>query len=257
MTSATLDQITGGRFVLGLGVSTPALAEGLHDTPFAHPAERLASTITGVRALLAGEPARLHTVPTARALRLGIPPAPTVPIWVGALSPGTLRVTAEAADGWLPALVARDRLAALVAGLRADRELPLTVVAGPITVSDEDSGTARHLAAACVAWYVCAMGDVYARSLTNQGYGAEVRAIRAANPRPSPRSCVIPAEAEQLLTQLAVTGAPGHLDAQLESWHELADVVMLGIPPGIPWPVIESTLRAGAPRTAHRQRLRW
>src|ERR671938_55375 len=48
MTAATLDQISGGRYVLGLGSSTPALVEGFHDVPFAHPADRLAQTVTGV-----------------------------------------------------------------------------------------------------------------------------------------------------------------------------------------------------------------
>ncbi|HZB59255.1 MAG TPA: LLM class flavin-dependent oxidoreductase, partial [Actinomycetota bacterium] len=59
MTAATLHQISGGRYVLGLGPSTRALAEGFHDTPFAHPADKLRQVISKVRALLAGEPARL------------------------------------------------------------------------------------------------------------------------------------------------------------------------------------------------------
>ena len=44
MTAATLDQISGGRYVLGLGASTRALAEGFHDVPFIHPADKLAHT---------------------------------------------------------------------------------------------------------------------------------------------------------------------------------------------------------------------
>lgn len=111
MTAATLHQISGGRYVLGLGASTRALAEGLHDTPFEHPADKLRDVVTQVRALLAGRPTRLHRVPSARPLRLGRPPAPGVPIWVAALGPRTTRVAAELGDGWIPALVARDRLA--------------------------------------------------------------------------------------------------------------------------------------------------
>src|SRR5690349_3677161 len=120
MTAATLDQISGGRYLLGLGASTRALAEGFHDAPFEHPADRLAATVTSVRALLSGEPARLRSVPGARPLRLGLAPAPSVPIWLAALGPRTLRVAAELADGWFPALVARDSLAGLVGRLRAD-----------------------------------------------------------------------------------------------------------------------------------------
>jgi alkanesulfonate monooxygenase SsuD/methylene tetrahydromethanopterin reductase-like flavin-dependent oxidoreductase (luciferase family) len=63
MTAATLHQISGGRYVLGLGASTRALAEGLHDTPFEHPADKLRDVVTQVRALLAGRPTRLHASP--------------------------------------------------------------------------------------------------------------------------------------------------------------------------------------------------
>ena len=47
MTAATLNQVSTGRFILGLGASTRALAEGFHDVPFEHPAVRLRDTVTG------------------------------------------------------------------------------------------------------------------------------------------------------------------------------------------------------------------
>jgi alkanesulfonate monooxygenase SsuD/methylene tetrahydromethanopterin reductase-like flavin-dependent oxidoreductase (luciferase family) len=249
MTAATLSDIAGGRYVLGLGASTQALAEGFHDTPFRHPAQRLAATVSAVRALLAGEPAPLSHTPGARPLRLGVPPVP-VPIWVAALGPRTLQVAAELADGWFPAVLARDRVAELAAGMTRTDRAPVTVAAGPLTVADDDPRAARDVAARCIAWYVVAMGDVYARSLVRQGYGAEVAAVLAANPRPSLRGGLIPDEAEELLDQLAATGSPERVRDQLERWDDVADLVMVGLPPGAPWPVIETTLRAAAPRPA-------
>ena len=79
MTAATLHQVCGGRYVLGLGASTKALAEGFHDTAFEHPAAKLRDVVTKVRALLAGQPAQLSHGPAARPLRLGQPPAPRYP----------------------------------------------------------------------------------------------------------------------------------------------------------------------------------
>ena len=96
MTAATLHQVSTGRFVLGLGASTSALAEGFHDIPFEHPAARLRDAVTKVRALLGGQPAQLDHASSARPLRLGQPPAPEVPIWVAALGEHTMRVAAEA-----------------------------------------------------------------------------------------------------------------------------------------------------------------
>jgi len=244
MTAATLHQVSGGRYVLGLGASTRALAEGFHDTPFVRPTARLAETVTAVRALLAGEPVPLRRTPDARPLRLGQPPAPAVPIWLAALGPRTLRITAELADGWFPAMTARDQLA----GLAARMPEPVTVAAGPLAVADADPRVARDIAAACIAWYVTAMGDVYARGLVRQGYADEVQATLAANPRPSPRTGRIPPEAGALLTQLAVTGTPEQIGAGLERWEQQADIVMIGLPPGLPWVGIERTLRAAAPR---------
>ncbi|HYX59790.1 MAG TPA: hypothetical protein VE888_12355, partial [Streptosporangiaceae bacterium] len=123
----------------------------------------------------------------------------------------------------------------------------LTVAAGPIVAADKDAGTARDIAAACAAWYLSAMGDVYARSLAGQGYAAEVSAIIAANPRPSPRRGTIPPEARVVLDQLAACGTPGQVREQLEPWDQVADVVTFMLPPGVPWDTVEATLRAAAP----------
>ncbi len=253
MTAATLQQVSQGRYALGLGASTRALAEGFHDTPFEHPAAKLADVVRRVRALLAGEPAEVRSVPSARALKLGQPPAAEVPIWVAALGRHTTRVAAELGDGWIPALVARDRLGSWADELEqlrqahAPQRTPLTVAAGPITVVDENPDLARGIAAACTAWYLSAMGDVYARSVAEQGYAAEVGAIVAANPRPSPRRAVVPPEAEPVLEQLAAYGAAEQIGDQLKGWDQTADLTTILLPPGLPWPMVEATLRAAAP----------
>jgi alkanesulfonate monooxygenase SsuD/methylene tetrahydromethanopterin reductase-like flavin-dependent oxidoreductase (luciferase family) len=239
--------------VLGLGASTKALVEGFHDTEFEHPAAKLRDVTTKVRALLAGQPAQLSRAPAARPLRLGQPPAPEVPIWVAALGQHTIRVAAELGDGWIPALVARDRLAGWAAELRQLREAatpqarPLTVVAGPITTADENADTARGIAAACTAWYLSAMGEVYARSVSGQGYAAQVRAIIAANPRPSPRRGIVPPGAQAVLDQLAAFGTCDQVREQLQPWDQAADIVTILLPPGMPWHTIEATLQAAAP----------
>jgi alkanesulfonate monooxygenase SsuD/methylene tetrahydromethanopterin reductase-like flavin-dependent oxidoreductase (luciferase family) len=203
--------------------------------------------------LLAGEPAQLSNAQGARPLRLGLPPAPEIPIWVAALGPHTIRVAAELGDGWIPALVARDQLPGWADRLRQLREAatpharPLTVVAGPLTAVDENAGAARDIAATCTAWYLSAMGEVYARSVSGQGYAAQVQAIIAANPRPSPRHGIVPPDAQAVLDQLAAYGTGDQVREQLERWDRAADIVTILLPPGMPWHNIEATLRAAAP----------
>lgn len=256
MTAATLHQVSGGRFALGLGTSTRALAEGFHDIPFEHPAARLREAVTGVRALLGGLPARLRQSPDARPLRLGQPPAPEVPIWVAALGRHTTAVAAELADGWIPALVARDQLPGWTARLSQARDNhdvtlpPLTVSAGPVTAVADDDGAAREIVASCIAWYLGSMGDIYRSSVSGQGYASEVSAIVAANPRPSPRRGTVPPDAQVILDQLAAYGTADQVGEQLRSWDPVTDIVTILLPPGLPWPAIEATIRAAAPAAA-------
>jgi alkanesulfonate monooxygenase SsuD/methylene tetrahydromethanopterin reductase-like flavin-dependent oxidoreductase (luciferase family) len=253
MTAATLHQVCEGRYVLGLGASTKALAEGFHDVPFEHPAAKLRDTVTRVRALLSGLPAQLSQAPDARPLRLGQPPAPEVPIWVAALGDHTTRVAAELGDGWIPAFVARDRLPAWTAQLNrlrettAPRAQALTVATGPITAAGEDPDAARDLVASCIAWYLGAMGDLYRQSVSGQGFPAEVRAILAANPRPSPRHGAVPPDAQVILDQFAAYGTRYQVRQQLTLWDQAADIVTILLPPGMSWPSIEATLLAAAP----------
>ena len=253
MTAATLHRISKGRYILGLGASTKALVEGFHDLPFVRPAAKLRDVTTKVRALLAGERAQLDAASAARPLRLGQPPVPDLPIWLAATGYHTVQVAAELADGWFPLFVARDRLAHQGPELNRVRaaaglwSTPLTVAAGPMTVAAEDAGTARSLVASTTAWYLCAMGDVYAKVVAEQGYGDAVQAIRAANPRPSPAHGIVPDEAAVVLEQFTAYGTPDEVRDTLERWDSAVDILTIGLPPGLDWPVIEATLRAAAP----------
>ncbi|GIJ56058.1 LLM class flavin-dependent oxidoreductase [Virgisporangium aurantiacum] len=239
MTAATLHRISGGRFILGLGASTRQLVEGWHDLGYDRPAARLRAVTTEVRALLNGERAALSAVPGARALRLGQPPVPELPIWLAASGERTIRVTAELADGWYPLYLRRDRLVELRAGMPGR----VTVAAGPFTVVDDDVVAARDAAAACTAAYLGAMGDIYPRVVAGQGLAAEVELVRSAK--------TIPDDAQILLDEFTAYGTAATVRDRLERWDKVADVTMVGLPPGLPWPRIEATIRAAAPTAAH------
>src|SRR4051794_1076437 len=101
MLAASLHEISGGRFILGLGAGSPALAEGLHDVPFRAPVRRLAAVTRQVRALLNGD--RVTPAGGARGLRLALGPSP-VPIMLAALGPAAIRLAGEVADSWGPFL---------------------------------------------------------------------------------------------------------------------------------------------------------
>jgi F420-dependent oxidoreductase-like protein len=109
MTAMTLDHVSGGRFVLGLGASGPQVVEGMHGHPYARPLERLKETVDVIRMAFAGERLEYQgnqiRLPLpggqGKALRIGQPPRPAIPIHLATLGPNALRYTGAAAEGWV------------------------------------------------------------------------------------------------------------------------------------------------------------
>jgi alkanesulfonate monooxygenase SsuD/methylene tetrahydromethanopterin reductase-like flavin-dependent oxidoreductase (luciferase family) len=237
MAAATLAAASGGRFVLGLGTSTPQLAEGLHDVPFAAPIGRMRRTVTQVRALLRGERVPLTATAAARPLKLNLPPCPPVPIYLAALGAESTRLAGELADGWMPFFYPVSRLAAGVAlmgegAARGGRAgLPSIIPAIP-TVVAADADAARAGAAWVVAFYVTTMGAIYRDSLTRLGFGKEVEAVLAANsPKPSG---IVPPDAEALLEEITVFGTPPEARRRLGRWYAAgAEMPLLLLPPAM------------------------
>jgi F420-dependent oxidoreductase-like protein len=128
MTALTLQHLSEGRFLLGLGNSGPQVVEGLHGASFAKPLTRMRETIAIVRAACAGEKidfhGELYDVPAgdARAMRLATDPA-RVPIYLASLSPRMLQLTGEIADGWLGTSFVPEGSAAYFDPLRAGLEI--------------------------------------------------------------------------------------------------------------------------------------
>ena len=109
MTALSLDRMTGGRFVLGLGVSGPQVVEGMHGVRFARPLERLRETLDIVEMALQGERiaygGRHFTLPLAggegKSIALSMTPRPELPVYLATLGPRSLEFTGERARGWL------------------------------------------------------------------------------------------------------------------------------------------------------------
>ncbi len=107
-TAMTLAHLSGGRFLLGLGVSGPQVLEGLHGIGFGHPLARMRETVQIVRRVFTGEKVSFsgsqYQIPLpggeGRPMRVSLAPVP-VPVYLATLSPKMLELTGEIADGWL------------------------------------------------------------------------------------------------------------------------------------------------------------
>ena len=252
MAAATLDAISGGRFTLGLGTSTPQLAEGLHDTPFEMPIARMRRIVTQVRALLRGDRIPLTVTTGARALKLNVAPTPALPIYLAALGDASTRLAGELADAWVPFLYPWSKLGTGVERLREGAErgghpdrVPIICPSVPVVVEATEP-KAREGAAWFVAFYLTTMGTVYRDSLTRQGYGKDVNAVLAAN---TPKFAgAVPPEAEDLLEQLIVYGTPAEARRRLARWHDAgATMPVLLLRPNLSPSEITFTLDAFRP----------
>jgi F420-dependent oxidoreductase-like protein len=109
MTALSMSQISGDRFLLGLGVSGPQVVEGLHGEAFAKPLSRLREYVDIVRLGISGQrmtyDGNHYVLPRpggeGKALKSSIRPRPNLPIYLATLGPKSLEYTGEVADGWL------------------------------------------------------------------------------------------------------------------------------------------------------------
>lgn len=109
MTALSMAQISGDRFLLGLGVSGPQVVEGLHGEAFAKPLGRLREYVDIVRMGLSGQRITYdgdhYVLPRpggeGKALKSSIRPRPDLPIYLATLGPRSLEFTGEVANGWL------------------------------------------------------------------------------------------------------------------------------------------------------------
>jgi len=109
MTAMSLASMSNGRFVLGLGVSGPQVIEGWHGIRFDRPVQRMREIVEIVRRAATGEhlayKGKIYELPLpggeGKAIRSAARPQPGIPIYLATLSPKSLEMTGEIADGWL------------------------------------------------------------------------------------------------------------------------------------------------------------
>lgn len=248
MTAATIDQLSGGRMLLGVGSSGPQVSEGWHGVRFAHQLQRTREYVAVVRKALARERLEFHgetidlPLPDGpgKALKLTIAPVQErMPIYLAAIGPKNTALAGEIADGWLPTLVAPEHMGVLRESLeegaaRADRTLDGFDIAPTVQLSIGDDVQAAHDALRpFIALYVGGMGSRQ-QNFYNQlvrRYGFEDAAQRIQDlyleGRHRDAAAAIPSE---LIDLIALVGPRDRVRERLEIYRE-AGVGTLGVTP--------------------------
>jgi F420-dependent oxidoreductase-like protein len=195
MTAATIDELSGGRMILGIGSSGPQVAEGWHGQRFGRQLQRTREYVTVVRKALArerlefkGETLELPLPDgPGKALKLMINPVQErIPIYLAAIGPKNTALAGEVADGWIPTFFSPEHVAEFRERLqegadRAGRMLDGFDIAPTVqSYISDDREMARNLMRPVLALYIGGMGSRKQNFYNNlvQRYGFEDAAAR-------------------------------------------------------------------------------
>jgi F420-dependent oxidoreductase-like protein len=250
MAAITLDHLSGGRFVLGLGVSGPQVVEGWYGQSFSKPLARTREYVDIVRQVVAREGVVTSDGPhyplpfpggtgLGKALKPIVHPLrPEIPIILGAEGPKNVALAAEIADGWFPIFFSPNAVKAFEPALAEGFARPgarhtaedFEVIAFAPTIIDDDIERAADLMRPSVALYIGGMGaksmnfhfDVYAR----MGYEAEATKIQELY-LAGHRDEAIAAVPTKLIEDTALIGPKEKIRDDLEGWKESIATTLL------------------------------
>jgi len=197
MTATTIDNLSGGRFRLGLGISGPQVSEGWHGVRFGKPLARTREYVDIVKLAIARKPVEYagdhYTLPLpdgpGKTLRLGFhPPRDHIPIYLAAVGPKNLELAGEIADGWLAVFYSPEFAAGQHASIEAGRARAGLTIEGfdvvpsvPVVVGD-DVASAAALVRWYAALYIGGMGsrkqNFYNDLAIRMGYGDAARTVQ-------------------------------------------------------------------------------
>ena len=197
MTAATIDQLSGGRMMLGIGSSGPQVAEGWHGQRFAKQLQRTREYVAVVRMALRRERVEFK----GETLELPLPAGPgkalkltigtvqeEIPIYLAAIGPKNTELAGEIADGWLPTLFSPEHLSELrplleSGAAKSGKDLANFDIAPTVNVYvTDDLVKARDAMRPFIALYVGGMGsrdqNFYNHLVTRYGYGDAAKEIQ-------------------------------------------------------------------------------
>jgi alkanesulfonate monooxygenase SsuD/methylene tetrahydromethanopterin reductase-like flavin-dependent oxidoreductase (luciferase family) len=241
---ATVDELSGGRTVLGLGAAHKVTVESWHGVPLEKPVSDMREYVAIVRAILRGEDPphgeRFHS----SFHFMGYPARPELPIYIGALSPRMLRLAGEVADGailWLcnPDYVRDVVVPEVTKGReRAGKGLDGfdVVAAVPTAVTDEPEKARARLRGDLIPYFSL---PFYRAMLERSGFGEDIAGFDAGMAKNDPEAAV-GAISDRFLQTLAAIGTAAEAEAGVRAYQEAgATSPCLG---GVPGTDFDATL---------------
>jgi F420-dependent oxidoreductase-like protein len=236
MTAATLDLLSGGRFLLGLGTSGPQVVEGWHGQPWGKPLGKTREYVEIVRAALRREVIEHegdhYRIPwdgpgatgLGKPLKLMLRPLRAeIPIYLAALGPKNVALAAEIADGWLPIFVAPERFDDAFGPSLAEAPPGFEIAATASVFVGDDVAALRDALRPYVALYVGGMGakgkNFYNSLVRRYGWDEEAERIQELYLAGKQREAIA-AVPDELVDAVSLIGPKERIAERLEAWRE-------------------------------------
>ena len=224
MAAMSLSQLTGGNFILGIGLSSPNIVRDWAGQPYDLPMKRMREHLKVLRAALAGEKVDFdgETLSSKR-FKLGGSPVGTVPIYLGALNEQMLRMTGALCDGVILNMVPERALPQILGAVRAGAEAAgkdpaeLEVVSRLHVVMVDDANMGRTLVRNVFGAYAATPG--YNKCFEWIGFEREAREIRDRFAK-GDRAGVAAAVSDELCDGMAVVGNADAIRARVRAYAE-------------------------------------
>lgn len=255
MQAATLDEISGGRLILGLGTSGKNVIEGLHGRDFEKPLTQTRDVIRVVRTMLEGRPLSEADTKLRKYRPFTLDFEPTrrrIPIYIAALKQKSIASIGEMADGWMPIFWPYNRLSDgrewIAEGAAKSGRDPTEIVTAPFTTVIPIPGKrASQKARDIIAFYVGGMGEYYKALLSGFGYAEECDEIERLYKDKATRKMAAEAVTDDMIEALTISGDPLYCRRELARRRDLGmQQPILNLPPGMPWPGIAAFITAMA-----------
>jgi F420-dependent oxidoreductase-like protein len=239
MTAATLDLLSGGRFLLGLGTSGPQVVEGWHGEPWGKPLGKTREYVEIVRAALRRDVVEHHgphyDIPLANGTGLGKPLKlmlrplrAEIPIYLATIGPKAVEQAFELADGWLPIFWSPEQAREVFPLDRAREGFDIAPSVPVVVTDDVESG--RDALKAYYSFYVGGMGargkNFYNDLFARYGWEEEARAVQDAflDGRQRDAAALVP---DAFVDQVALVGPKERIRDRLDAWRESGATTML------------------------------
>lgn len=255
-TIATLDEISDGRMLLGLGTSGPIVIENWHGAQYEKPLQRTREYVEIIKMILNSERVNYDgEIFKLKNFRLQFKPSrENIPIFIAAMGSKNIQLTGEVADGWIPFLAPPEHLEIgrneLNVGLEKAGKITDQIIVSPYIPAavSKDEELTKNVIKEYIAYYVGGMGTFYHRAMVRYGFKTEADQILDSWSK-GDKGGAIECVSSKMLNSFSITGSAESGQSKIAQYIDSgADLPIILFPPKASRELVRETMEGLAPK---------